>query len=98
MNSNTSERARARAVGIQIGRFPPGRHNAITDVKGVKVGHSTIIRGHGALKKGEGPVRTGVTAVLPNAGNVFHERVVGGGFVLNGAGEVSGLTQVMEWG
>lgn len=45
-----------------------------------------------------GPVRTGVTAILPNDGNVFEQRVLGGGFVLNGAGEVSGLTQVVEWG
>jgi D-aminopeptidase len=47
---------------------------------------------------GKGPVRTGVTAILPNTTNVFQERVVGGGFVLNGAGEVSGMTQLLEWG
>lgn len=75
-----------------------GPYNAITDVEGVRVGHSTIIRGGGPLVPGEGPVRTGVTAVLPNGGNIFTERVIGGGFVLNGAGEVSGLTQVLEWG
>jgi D-aminopeptidase len=91
-------RYRARDLGISLGRFKPGRYNAITDVEGVLVGHSTVLRGAGALKAGRGPVRTGVTAILPNAGNIFNERVVGGGFVLNGAGEVSGLTQVMEWG
>ncbi|MGI5863214.1 MAG: P1 family peptidase [Myxococcales bacterium] len=91
-------RFRARELGISLGRFKPGRYNAITDVAGVLVGHSTIQRGAGALKVGRGPVRTGVTAILPNQGNIFNERVVGGGFVLNGAGEVSGLTQVMEWG
>lgn len=98
MTQDARGRVRARALGIQIGRYRTGKHNAITDVKGVRVGHSTIVRGEGKLVKGEGPVRTGVTAILPNAGNIFNERVVGGGFVLNGAGEVSGLTQVMEWG
>jgi D-aminopeptidase len=92
-------RRRARDLGIPLGQFKPGRWNAITDVAGVKVGHSTIIRGAaGPLKVGKGPVRTGVTAILPNPANVFEERVVGGGFILNGAGEVSGLTQLMEWG
>lgn len=91
-------RARARELGLPLGRYRPGRYNAITDVDGVLVGHSTIIRGAGPLRPGEGPVRTGVTAILPSQGNVFMERVVAGGFVLNGAGEVSGLTQVMEWG
>jgi D-aminopeptidase len=91
-------RFRARELGVSLGRFKPGRYNAITDVAGVLVGHSTIVRGAGTLKAGRGPVRTGVTAILPNRGNIFNERVVGGGFVLNGAGEVSGLTQVMEWG
>jgi D-aminopeptidase len=64
----------------------------------VQVGHSTIIQGSGRLRTGKGPVRTGVTAILPNRGNIFHDRLAGGGFVLNGAGEVSGLTQVLEWG
>jgi D-aminopeptidase len=91
-------RVRARELGFPLGRYRPGRYNAITDVEGVLVGHSTIVRGAGALKVGKGPVRTGVTAILPNRGNIFEERVVGGGFILNGAGEVSGLTQVMEWG
>ncbi len=92
-------RVRARELGLPLGRFKPGRYNAITDVEGVLVGHSTIISGAGGpLKVGEGPVRTGVTAILPNLGNIFMERLVGGGFVLNGAGEVSGMTQVMEWG
>jgi D-aminopeptidase len=93
-----SGRKRARELGIQIGRFPPGRRNAITDVKGVRVGHCTLIHGEGELGPGGGPARTGVTAILPTDGNIFQERVVGSGFILNGAGEVSGLTQVMEWG
>ncbi len=93
-----SPRVRARELGIPLGKYKPGRYNAITDVRGIHVGHSTIIRGAGALKQGEGPVRTGVTAILPSSGNVFIDRCVAGGFVLNGAGELSGLTQVMEWG
>jgi D-aminopeptidase len=91
-------RVRARALDLPLGRFRPGRHNAITDVEGVLVGHATIIRGEGPLRPGHGPVRTGVTAILPSHGNIFMERLHGGSFVLNGAGEVSGLTQVMEWG
>src|SRR5713226_7626084 len=91
-------RVRARELGLPLGRFKPGKWNAITDVEGVQVGHSTIIRGAGALRRGRGPVRTGVTAILPNQKNIFEQRVTGGGFVLNGAGEVSGLTQLMEWG
>jgi D-aminopeptidase len=91
-------RVRARDLGLPLGRFKPGKFNAITDVEGVLVGHSTIVRGGGPLRAGQGPVRTGVTAILPNKGNIFMERVIGGGFVLNGAGEISGMTQVMEWG
>jgi D-aminopeptidase len=98
-NVETGEpRVRARDLGLPLGRFKPGKYNAITDVEGVRVGHSTIIRGKGPLKPGVGPVRTGVTAILPDSGNIFMDRMTGGGFVLNGAGEVSGLTQVMEWG
>ncbi len=90
-------RVRARELGLPLGKYKPGRYNAITDVGNVRVGHATIIRGAGPLRRGEGPVRTGVTCVLPSD-NVFMDRAVGGGFVLNGAGEISGLTQVMEWG
>ncbi len=92
------QRHRARELGIPLGRFRPGKWNAITDVEGVMVGHSTIIRGAGPLRRGRGPVRTGVTAILPNEKNIFDQRVTGGGFVLNGAGEVSGFTQLIEWG
>src|SRR3954467_3029020 len=95
---NNERRFRARDLGIPLGRFRPGKWNSITDVEGVMVGPSTLIRGAGPLRRGKGPVRTGVTAILPNEKNIFEQRVVGGGFVLNGAGEVSGLTQLMEWG
>ena len=56
---------RARELGITVGELSPGPHNAITDVDGVRVGHSTIVRGEGPLVVGEGPVRTGVTGVCP---------------------------------
>lgn len=92
------DRVRARELDLPLGRFKPGRFNAITDVEGVLVGHSTIIEGAGPLVVGKGPARTGVTAILPNEGNIFMDRLAGGAFVLNGAGEVSGLTQVLEWG
>jgi D-aminopeptidase len=92
-----SQRARLRELGFSIGRFPTGPWNAITDVAGVRVGHTTLVEGEGPLVIGEGPVRTGVTAVVPND-DIFVDRAVAGGFVLNGAGEVSGLTQVQEWG
>jgi len=90
-------RQRLRELGFSIGNIPTGRYNAITDVPGVRVGHTTLIEGEGPLVVGEGPVRTGVTAVLPHD-DIFHNRVIAGSFVLNGAGEVSGLTQVAEWG
>jgi D-aminopeptidase len=90
-------RARLRELGFSIGHFPVGSANAITDVGGVRVGHTTIVVGDGPLEVGKGPVRTGVTAVIPRP-NIFENRVLAGGFVLNGAGEVSGLTQVQEWG
>jgi D-aminopeptidase len=93
----TPPRARLRDLGFAIGRFPAGPWNAITDVAGVRVGHTTLVAGDGPLEVGKGPVRTGVTAVLPHA-DIFNQRAVAGGFVLNGAGEVSGLTQVQEWG
>src|SRR3954451_5426329 len=95
---NNERRFRARALGVPLGRFRLGKGNSITDGQGVMVGHSTIIRGAGPLRRGRGPVRTCVTAILPNEKNIFEQRVTGGGFVLNGAGEVSGLTQLMEWG
>jgi D-aminopeptidase len=90
-------RKRLRELGITIGRYPTGPLNAITDVAGVKVGHTTLISGEGALIKGKGPVRTGVTCVLPHD-DIYRERLIGGTFVLNGAGELAGLTQVSEWG
>ncbi|HEU4410869.1 MAG TPA: P1 family peptidase [Polyangiaceae bacterium] len=96
--SGPGPRVRARELGVSLGRYRTGKYNAITDVEGVRVGHATIIEGSGRRQVGRGPVRTGVTAILPRGDRVFLERVVGGAFVLNGAGEVAGLTQVDEWG
>lgn len=81
---------RARDLGIMPGRLPAGRWNAVTDVAGVLVGHSTLIRGDA--------VRTGVTAVLPHGGNLFREKVPGAVFVFNGFGKLAGSTQVQELG
>jgi D-aminopeptidase len=96
--SRSERRCRLRELGVSIGRFDPGPSNAITDVAGVRVGHVTLVEGEGALLPGRGPVRTGVTAVLPAEGDVFLQRVFAGAYVLNGAGEVMGLLQVDEWG
>jgi D-aminopeptidase len=92
------KRKRARAVGVEIGSIPPGPNNAITDVSGVLVGHSTIIEGEGKLIPGKGPIRTGATAILPHAGNLFSESVVGAVHIINGFGKAVGLAQLMELG
>ncbi|MCU1385505.1 MAG: L-aminopeptidase/D-esterase, partial [Acidobacteria bacterium] len=83
-------RPRARDLGIVVGIVPPGPRNAITDVDGVRVGHTTIVEGES--------VRTGVTAVLPHGGNLFQEKVAGAVFVGNAFGKLAGSTQVNELG
>jgi D-aminopeptidase len=83
-------RSRARDLGVAPGVLAPGVLNAITDVAGVRVGHSTVIRGD--------DVRTGVTAVLPHGGNLFREKVPGAVFVGNAFGKLAGSTQVNELG
>lgn len=90
-------RQRVRELGIIVGHYPPGPLNAITDVAGVTVGHTTLIRGEGPLKPGEGPVRTGVTVVIPRD-DVWHKKVPAGAFVLNGTGEMTGLSWIAESG
>jgi D-aminopeptidase len=91
-------RARLRDLGIVTGLLPPGPNNAITDVAGVKVGHTTLIRGSGLLIPGEGPVRTGVTVVVPHRGNCYEQRVPAAVHVLNGAGELTSRAMIEEWG
>ena len=81
---------RARDYGIEIGVLQTGKLNAITDVAGIKVGHTTIISG--------GEVRTGVTVIMPHDGNIFQEKVPAAIYVGNGFGKLSGVTQVQELG
>ena len=83
-------RPRARDLGIVPGVYPPGRLNAITDVAGVLVGHTTLLEGD--------DVRTGVTAILAHGGNLFQEKVAGAVFVGNAFGKLAGSTQVTELG
>src|ERR1044071_2700373 len=83
-------RPRARDIGLKVGILPTGALNAITDVAGVTVGQTTIIRGDN--------VRTGVTAILPHSGNLFQQKVPGAIVVGNGFGKLMGSTQVNELG
>ena len=96
MNSQT--RPRCRDLGIVIGPDETGACNAITDVPGVRVGHVTLIRGEGALRIGEGPVRTGVTAIVPPGDDWFDRPLEAGNFVFNGAGTTAGLSLIDEFG
>jgi D-aminopeptidase len=90
-------RLRSRALGIVLGSYAPGPFNAITDVAGVTVGQTTLISGDGPLKPGLGPIRTGVTVVIPRD-DVWHKKVPAGSFVLNGTGEMTGLAWISESG
>jgi D-aminopeptidase len=88
--AQSDARPRAREMGLAPGVFAPGPLNAITDVAGVSVGHTTLIEGD--------HVRTGVTVVVPHAGNVFQDKVPGAVFVGNAFGKLAGSTQVEELG
>ena len=87
---SAGERKRARDLGIEIGIFPTGEYNSITDVTGVKVGHTTVIQGDS--------VRTGVTVILPHEGDLFKEKVPAAVYVTNGFGKLVGTTQIEELG
>ena len=87
---SSQSRPRARDLGISPGTLPPGPSNAITDVAGVRVGQTTIVQGDN--------VRTGVTTILPHAGNLFREKVAGAVFIGNAFGKLAGSTQVEELG
>jgi D-aminopeptidase len=89
---------RARELGIRVGDLSPGAHDALTDVEGVRVGHSTIVRSEGPLVVGEGPVRTGVTVVCPREGLARDEPVFAGSHRFNGNGEMTGLEWIREAG
>jgi len=88
--SGLAQRPRFSDLGIQIGVFPHGRLNAITDVPDVRVGQVTLVRGDS--------IRTGATAILPHGGNLFDEKVVGAVVVGNGFGKLIGSTQINELG
>jgi D-aminopeptidase len=85
-----AQQKRARDYGIEIGILKPGDHNAITDVKGVMVGHTTLHSGD--------DIRTGVTAILPHSGNIFQEKVPAAIYIGNGFGKLAGYSQVKELG
>jgi D-aminopeptidase len=85
-------RARIRDLGITIGELATGPHNAITDVPGVLVGHATVIADEPRV------ARTGVTMIVPRAGNIWEDRVFGGFFSFNGTGEMTGLPWLEESG
>ena len=91
------QKPRARDLGIPFDGTP-GPLNAITDVSGVLVGHTTLISGEGKLQIGKGPLRTGVTAVLPRGKNSMNDAVMAGWWSLNGNGEMTGTTWVEESG
>lgn len=90
MATDNERRPRLRDLGVTVGTMVPGPLNAITDVPGVRVGHTTVIGGES--------VRTGVTAIHPHEGSVFHAQVPAAIDVLNGAGEITGRALVDEYG
>ena len=92
------QRARLRDLGIVIGQLTPGPYNTIADVPGVRVGHVTLIEGDGPLRVGVGPVRTGVTAILPHDGDLTREQLYAADFTLNGNGEMTGLGYIRQTG
>jgi L-aminopeptidase/D-esterase-like protein len=89
-------KSRARDLGVPFDGTP-GKYNAITDVNGVEVGHTTLISGSGKLKVGQGPIRTGVTAIHPR-GKEANDSVFGAWFTLNGNGEMTGTTWLEDSG
>src|SRR5579885_1857644 len=96
MKPARSRIVRARDLGVPFDGAT-GRFNAITDVPGVEVGHATIVRGHGKLVVGRGPVRTGVTSILPR-GRRDGSPVFAASFALNGNGEMTGTAWIEESG
>jgi D-aminopeptidase len=89
---------RARDLGIIVGRLPAGPHNAITDVAGVSVGHATLISGSGRRVRGEGPVRTGLTIVIPTDDEVWSDAMFAGVHILSGVTHPTGLELLRETG
>ncbi len=85
-----NEKPRVREAGIEVGILKPGPWNAITDVKGIQVGHTTLIKGEN--------IRTGVTVILPHGGNIFQNKVPAAVYAANGFGKITGFTQIEELG
>ncbi|MDC0008126.1 P1 family peptidase [bacterium] len=85
-----AQKKRIRDYGIEVGVLKPGKLNAITDVEGVKVGHTTIIEGDS--------IRTGVTAILPHSGNIFQQKLPAAIYLGNGFGKLAGYSQIKELG
>ncbi len=98
MHRSMEERPRVRDIGLVLGALPAGPLNAITDVAGVRVGHTTVWFGDGVLRPGNGPARTGVTVILPHGGNLFLDRVPAAYEQFNGFGKCIGIEQVDELG
>ncbi|MBI5564095.1 MAG: P1 family peptidase [Chloroflexi bacterium] len=98
MRNAGMQRFRARQLGLTLGDLPAGPRNAISDVAGVRVGHTTLIEGDGPLRPGQGPIRTGVTVVLPHPGNVYRAKVRAAVHTINGYGKACGFEQVRELG
>ena len=86
----TAKKPRARDIGVEVGIYKTGKWNAITDVKGVLVGHETLWEGES--------IRTGVTIILPHKGNIFQDKVAPAAYVANGFGKAIGLAQIEELG
>ena len=91
-------RPRSEDLGIESGILERGINNSITDVPEVSVGHITLVNGDGPLEIGQGPIRTGVTVILPHQENIFQRKVTGAVHVLNGFGKAVGFLQVAELG
>lgn len=93
----TAQRCRARELGLSIGDLPTGAHNAITDVPGVRVGHCTVVKGEGKSRIGKGPLRTGITAIVPAPpADIISRKIQAAVHVINGFGKSVGLLQIDE--
>ena len=93
-----NKRPRSIDLGLDMGVLPKGKLNSITDVPGVKVGHTTLIEGEGDLQIGKGPIRTGITAILPHSKNTYENNVTAAVHVINGYGKTVGIPQIKELG
>lgn len=91
-------RPRTRDIGIEVGKMKPGKNNTLTDLSNVQIGHTSLSKGEGKLTPGEGPVRTGVTAILPHRKNLYLHKVRGAANIINGYGKSIGIPQLQELG